>query len=499
MNRLEELLSAYENQTMSEQERDELKALLAEPANRATLVDFLHTNEMLVTFFSEQEKGIDAQSVREESVEEHSSESSLERRSAIVKALPVWNAALAAALVLAIGTLVVFQRIYWEPVLATVSEVQGDVQADRKDHRIRVKQGTQIKNHSRLLVRGSGSSALLTFADGSWTRIGGDARIGIQATDAGHRIHVSQGHLLADLKKQKPNQPFVFTTKHASATVLGTRIWLQARTEATVLRVDRGRVRMTRLSDGQSLLVQGGNTAVASADATSPFRTQATSFVATIQTQKDKQRPLAQLSFDTRENESAVSGRELRAVIRLQKRDGRHAGLGDYLVEGRKGAAFQANQTVVAIDLEKAFAPQRLSLSLWLKVTAAQAAIDHPVLIDKEAAENKAGFSLRGFDRDTGRRSNQVRFRIWTDQGLEQLSCRVDKPDGWNHVAVTFDGRVLKMYQNGQQVDALELGDVRLVHSDKQITVGRFIGLIDEVRLDDRALSDEQVERLAAE
>jgi hypothetical protein len=43
------------------------------------------------------------------------------------------------------------------------------------------------------------------------------------------------------------------------------------------------------------------------------------------------------------------------------------------------------------------------------------------------------------------------------------------------------------------------MSGVRLVHSGKQLTVGRFIGLIDEVRVDDRALSDEQVERLAAE
>lgn len=499
MNRLQELLLAYEGQTLNEQQREELKALLADPANRAALVDYLHTSEMLVTFFSEQEKAKDAQSVEGEPGQERRREKSVSSRSAMVKALPVWNAALAAALVLAIGTLVVFQRIDWEPVLATVSEVRGDVRAVRADRSMRVEQGTKIKNKTRLLVRGSDSSALLIFTDGSWTRIQGDARIEVQVTERGHRVHVSQGRLLAELKKQKPKEPFVFTTPHASATVLGTRIWLQAQTEATVLRVDRGRVKLTRLADGQSVLVSGGYSVRAGADVKIPLRTRSASLMATIQTRKDKQKPLAQLSFDTREGQAVVSGRESQAAVKLLGRDGRHAGLGDYLTEGRKGAAFRAIQTAAAIDLEHAFAPQHLSLALWMKVTSAQVAIDHPVLIDKESAEKKAGFSLRGFDRDKGRRSNQIRFRLWTDQGLKQLACEVDKAEKWTHLAVTFDGRILKMYQNGQPVDSLELGDIRLVHSEKQLTVGRFIGLIDEVRLDDRALSDEQVERLAAE
>ncbi len=499
MNRLEELLMAYEGQTLDEHEREELKALLADPTNRAAMVDYLHTSEMLVTFFSEQEKGLDAQSLKESLIEERREEKPVERRSAILKALPVWNAALAAALVLAIGSLVVFQRIYYQPVLATVSDVQGDVQAFWRDQNNRVKRGTPIKSKSRLLVRGTDSSALLTFADGSWTRIQGDARVEVQATESGHRIKLNQGRLLAELKKQKPNQPFVFTTPHASATVLGTRIRLQAQTESTVLWVEKGRVRMTRLSDGRSVLVRGGYSARASKDTTQPLRAESASFVATIQPRKDEQQPLAQLSFDTREDEAAVRGREAHPSLRLLERDERHAGLSDYLTEGRKGAAFQAIQTAVAIDLDRAFAPPRLSLALWLKVTAAQADIDHPVLIDKEAVEKEAGFSLRGFDRDKGRRSSQIRFRIWTDQGLKQLACEVDKADEWTHLAVTFDGRELKMFQNGQQADVLELNDIRLIHSDKQLTVGRFIGLIDEVRLDDRALSDEQIERLAAE
>ncbi len=499
MNRLEELLLAYEDQTLNEQQREQLKTLLAEPANRAALVDYLHTSEMLVTFFSEQQMPLDAQSTKEERTEARRSQKPTARGSTIGKALPIWNAALAAALVLAIGTLVVFQRIYHEPMCATVSEVQGDVTAVCKDRIIRVRQGTEIKSNSRLIVRGSDSSALLTFTDGSWTRIQGEARVEVQATESGHRIKLNQGRLLAELKKQKPNQPFVFTTPHASATVLGTRIRLQAQTESTVLWVEKGRVRMTRLSDGRSVLVRGGYSARASKDTTQPLRAESASFVATIQPRKDKQRPLAQLSFDTRENEAAVRGRNSQATVRLLQRDGWHAGLGDYLTEGRKGAAFQAIQTAVAIDLEEAFAPQRLSLALWFKVTSVQAAIDHPVLIDKETADKKAGFSLTGFDRVKGQRSDQVRFRVWTDQGLKQLACVVDHKDKWTHLAVTVNGRELKMYQNGRQAGSLELGDVRLVHSDKPITVGRFIGLIDEVRLDDRALSGEQVERLAVE
>jgi hypothetical protein len=70
----------------------------------------------------------------------------------------------------------------------------------------------------------------------------------------------------------------------------------------------------------------------------------------------------------------------------------------------------------------------------------------------------------------------------------------------WVHVAAPYDGRVMRLYQDGREVGSLErLGKVQAVSS--HLCLGNydpdhrahFTGLLDEVRILSRALTAEEV------
>jgi len=69
----------------------------------------------------------------------------------------------------------------------------------------------------------------------------------------------------------------------------------------------------------------------------------------------------------------------------------------------------------------------------------------------------------------------------------------------WQHIAFTYDGVTLKVYLNGNQVAATPVNRTR-VPGNTPLTIGRrqdgyapFIGLMDEVRMYNRALPDEEI------
>ena len=66
----------------------------------------------------------------------------------------------------------------------------------------------------------------------------------------------------------------------------------------------------------------------------------------------------------------------------------------------------------------------------------------------------------------------------------------------WQHVAVTYDGQLVKFYYNGTKVTQVEAVQMTALSSSYIGSYGGgaserfFLGSIDEVRLYDRALSD---------
>jgi hypothetical protein len=301
------------------------------------------------------------------------------------------------------------------------------------------------------------------------------------------------------LKKQDPGHPFVFTTAHANATVLGTRLQLQARGKSTRLQVDRGRVRFTRFFDGESVVVEGGFAATAKPGVA--LRAQsAVTRMPTVATLGAANALKAHFSFDAIDGQlipdSSGSGRISARIV------GEGSGTrpaAERTSMGRKGAALSVVNGTVEVDHHRSLTPQRLSIALWFRITEPGSDIEHPVLLGKQPSSGGSGYLLAGFDREGDTRSPSLRFEMWTDVGPREVTASVADGEEWNHAAVTFDGHMLRMFVNGQEAGVLETGPVRLVHNTERLSMGRFIGLLDEVRFYNRALTEKEIRELNAE
>ncbi|MFP6619679.1 MAG: FecR family protein, partial [Pirellulaceae bacterium] len=103
----------------------------------------------------------------------------------------------------------------------------------------------------------------LTFRDGSVARISGNSMLTF--SDQGQKkLHLKSGFLSANVKSQPVDKPMLIYTPSASLVVIGTTFEVQAGVTSTELNVSDGQVLLTRLSDGESVVVPAEHRAVAS-------------------------------------------------------------------------------------------------------------------------------------------------------------------------------------------------------------------------------------------
>ena len=126
----------------------------------------------------------------------------------------------------------------------------------------------QLLGGGTLETLASDSAAAVVFMDGSRVTLAGLSMITI--ADFGQKeLRLHKGVFSANVNPQ--TKPMLVHTPTAVAEVLGTQFNLSAEPQSTELTVNGGRVRMTRLADGQSQEVSANHLAVASLDRRDPF------------------------------------------------------------------------------------------------------------------------------------------------------------------------------------------------------------------------------------
>lgn len=174
-----------------------------------------------------------------------------------------WGAwALAGCLVLAAGLGVwCFGPTVGEPALAGV---QGSgLSLERAGHSIPAVAGTRLQSgdivrcpeNVMATISYSPESTLVTLQPGT--------ELKLASISHGKRFDLRAGKLEATVSRQRPFQPMVLITPQAEARVLGTKFMLTATTNATRLEVAEGKVKLTRISDGEAVKVPAGHYAVA--------------------------------------------------------------------------------------------------------------------------------------------------------------------------------------------------------------------------------------------
>jgi len=112
---------------------------------------------------------------------------------------------------------------------------------------------------------GAGSAAVLVYPDETRVTVGEMTELRDLKIEGGKRFTVARGQVRASVARQPKDQPMVFVTPHAEATVLGTTLRILVDPDpkkGTRLEVDSGRVRLKN-STGKAVEVASGHAAVA--------------------------------------------------------------------------------------------------------------------------------------------------------------------------------------------------------------------------------------------
>lgn len=150
------------------------------------------------------------------------------------------------------------------PVIGRVTRLAGDVQIVDRDGVHALGREGEFRAEATIHVVGLTGLAALRLDDGTQVSLAGETRIECRREAGQTRITLHEGNLSANVAPQAAGHPLLIRTSSAELQVLGTRLAVSADHEASELGVQHGRVHLTRLTDGQTVEVVGGQCAVVS-------------------------------------------------------------------------------------------------------------------------------------------------------------------------------------------------------------------------------------------
>ena len=173
-------------------------------------------------------------------------------------------AAAAAVVLLIVGAYAL--RPDGEREIATITEMNGALQWTGDGGRVvrDIEVGSSLRGGT-LESLSADSWAVLTFHDGSTVTVSGQSTLTI-SEDQQKQMHLREGSLSASVASQPHGRPMLIHTPTAKLEVLGTQLNVDAEAVSTTLRVNEGRVRVTRLADGSVADVPPGHQVVVSAN-----------------------------------------------------------------------------------------------------------------------------------------------------------------------------------------------------------------------------------------
>jgi len=111
------------------------------------------------------------------------------------------------------------------------------------------------------ILTATNTSAQFAYADGSTLRIYRGSAVVLSRTDAGPGLDLRRGALDADIRKQPEGRPLRVLGELMQAKIVGTefRLMADAQSKWKSLGVREGVVEVSRVADGQKVVLQAGN------------------------------------------------------------------------------------------------------------------------------------------------------------------------------------------------------------------------------------------------
>ena len=176
---------------------------------------------------------------------------------------------------------------------------------------------------------------------------------------------------------------------------------------------------------------------------------------------------------------------------------------------GKVGQAFDMDgmDDIVRVPSAPNLEPQRFTVDAWVFARSVGGLADTGggVIVSKDTTGTPAGAGVSYYisgPGTTGKFTTFVRFTDGTQPSV--VSTNSFAFNQFHHVALTWDGNTMRLYVNGNLEGATIVGAKTVVYSSDDLGIGRhptfnsreFDGIIDEVELFDRALSQTEVQAI---
>lgn len=374
--------------------------------------------------------------------------------------------------------------------VAKVVEVQGSPTVVQDGENVALKNGVAIITGERVTTPPN-SAVTLEYADKSRITIAGGSIVELETgIDAGAKlVAIEHGEVRASVMPQK-RAAMTLTTPHARAIVLGTELRLTVGERDTKLDVTKGKVLLDRLADGQSVLVEASQYAVASADVLHvrtlawPDRREDLVYLYTPLETFGQHRPLMAarnpLSGNLRQTDLEPRGSAVLNEFTLA-----HDLSGGYLISEAAGA------DIVAVCRAKS--------ELTLEAVFSPAAHD---------ADGRQRIVALGDDGVVAnwmltQEGHELVFSLRPDAANGPVTLRFEprSTSGPVHIAITYGRGLLTAYQNGKKVATQQVASGSFsTWSEGPLSVGAdahgrsvWKGEVEAIALHGRSLSDEEI------
>ena len=158
------------------------------------------------------------------------------------------------------------------PEIAKITEINGSLQwtGDGGQVQRSLEVGRWLPGGT-LESLATDSWGVLEFRDGSRVTISGQAALTI-SEDKRKELYLGQGRLSATVTPQSAGKPMLILTPTSRLEILGTQFNVDAESSSTVVTVNEGRVRVTRLADERVVEVPANHQVVAAASRQPDFK-----------------------------------------------------------------------------------------------------------------------------------------------------------------------------------------------------------------------------------
>lgn len=177
-----------------------------------------------------------------------------------------WSTIIATVAIIVLIASLYFQRQSAERRIAKVTGLSGSLQWTGNGGQVfnDLNVGTELPGGT---IEGMvpGSWFELEFKDGSTVTISGNSTLTF--SDHGQKkLYLKEGNVSGNVKRQPDGRPMLIYTRAAMLEILGTQFEVEAGISTTMLSVSEGKIRIKRLSDGNTVDVPAKHRVIAAAD-----------------------------------------------------------------------------------------------------------------------------------------------------------------------------------------------------------------------------------------